>query len=376
MCKPNNKSGIAAPIVISLLVLLYLGVGALTYVIITSSGKTNRYLHKQRAIDLGQAGTQDALFWFRRQPTLPVALFDPKSPDSENPSRGLQRTVVIDERNIVKGVYLVEKTLTKDLTSSRGEIGAGWIWEISSRGVVYRELSNTVPFDQAPNVIIEDVRVTTEIRMLHISPEVYAAIVVDEGKNVTCGSKAQVLGGNSGTGIIGICYKRNGSVVIQSGADVRGDPQTKAFSSLKLTCRDVFGIDQSTLRNLSDYVTEEGADGLPLNLPDFCLIYSLGDINFSAAHPLNGGGILFVDGNLTFATGSNSTFTGVVFVTGKITLNTPCWIEGQVIAVKGGTIGSTGYDKALVMFNKDVLNLISQLIGNYRKKRSYTVEVL
>ena len=370
----NGRSGLAAGIVLPILVILFFSASTLLYLVVSSSRKTTGYIHKQRAIDLAQAGTQDALFWFRRQPTLPVTDFDPGDLDSEDPTMGIVRTVEIDERNVVTGIYIVERNLSHDLTAERGEIGAGWIWKISSRGVVFRQVDPEKSFDEPPNQIIEQVRVQTEIRMLNITPTVEAAIVVDKGRNLTCDSRSMILGGNPGSGLIGICYKRNGTPVIRSGADIRGDPTYQQYSDLKLTCRDVFGVDQGSLRNLADYMSENGADDLPIDLPDFSLIYVQGDITFTFAHPLGGGGILFVDGDLTLATGSTSSFEGLVFVTGRIDMRPPSWIEGQIIAVGGGAIGTGGYDKASAIYNKDVLNLVCQLIGNYRMKRTYSIE--
>jgi len=372
----RGERGVASGVVLVLLVVLSFSVMTLTYLVVSSSRQTTQYLHKQRAVDLAQAGNQDGLFWFRRQSVLPVTVFAPNSMDSEDPSRGIVRTVGIDELNRVKGVYVVENGLTQDITGKRGEMGEGWIWKLSSRGIVYRELDSTVAFDESPNEIIEDVRVTTEIRMLNISPSVEAAVVLDKGRDLTCRSRCVLLGGNPGSEIAGICYKRNGYPSVSSGADVRGDPWRKRYSELKLTCRDIFGMDESSLRNLADYLSEEGADGLPQQLPDFALIYVQGDCEFDAAHPLTGGGVLYVDGDLTLVAGSNSNFVGLIFVTGQIDFCSPSWVEGQVIAVGGGTIGEGDYDKANVIYNADVLNLVVQLIGNYRMKRTYSLEVL
>ncbi|GEM_PF-2508213 len=370
------KLGAAAAIVLPMMVVLFFSVGTLVYLIISSSRKTTSYLHKQRAIDLAQAGSQDALFWFRRQKTLPVATFAPISADSDNPSLGLVRKVIIDEMNNVAGVYIVEKNLTRDITAERGEVGYGWFWKISSRGVVYREVNPSVAFDCSPNTIVEQARVVTEIRMLNITPTVDAAIVVQKGNTFTCDSRSMILGGNPGSSLIGVCYKSNGPVVIKSGASVRGDPATKQFSSLKLTCRDIFSLDQGTLRNLADFISEDGVNDLPLELPDFSLVYVSGDIEFTNAHPLNGGGILYIDGDLTFATGSGSTFSGLIYVTGTIDLRPPSWVEGQIVAVGGGSIGTGGYDKASAIYNKDVIQLVCQLIGNYRMKRTYSIQSL
>lgn len=375
MRRRANSRGVAAGLVLPMLVVLSLSIGVLAYQIVTSARKTTRFLHKQRAIDLAQAGSEDALFWFRRQEPLPVEIFSPTSEDSQDPSRGILRKVVIDEQNRVKGVYIVEKSLTRDITAERGEIGAGWLWKVSSRGVVYHEENPALGFDQAPNVIVEDVRITTEIRMLNINPTVDAAVVIENGGQFTVESNGQVYGGNPGTGIPAICYKTTGSGPKIYG-DVRGDPNSKRYADLKLDARDIFGLDKATLRNLADYITEEGAQGLPRNLPDFALIFIQGDATFTMQHPLNGGGILFVDGNLTLASGSASSFTGMIYCTGTIQFNTPSWIEGQVVALKGGKVGTGGYDKATVLYNKDVLQLVVQLIGNYRKKRTYTLESL
>ncbi len=371
----GQERGVAMGLVLPILVVLSLSIGVLSYQIVTSARQTTRFLHKQRAIDLAQAGSEDALFWFRRQQLLPVQHFDPTSEDSQDPSRGIVRKVIVDEQNRVKGVYVVERNLTKDITAERGEIGTGWLWKISVRGVVYEEKSSTAEFDQSPNVIVEDVRMTTEIRMLNINPAVDAAMVVEKGGQFRLESRGQLYGGNPGTGIPALCYKEtSGGPKIYG--DIRGDPNYKRYADLKLGSRDIFGLDKATLRNLSDYISEEGAEGLPRQLPDFALIFIQGDATFTMQHPLNGGGVLFVDGDLTLASGSNSSFTGMIYCTGFADFHTPSWIEGQVVSLGGGRVGSGGFDKATILFNRDVLQLVVQLIGNYRKKRTYSLDAL
>jgi hypothetical protein len=372
----KGTNGVIMGIILPLIFLISLSVGLLIYSIVTSSKRTTTYLHKQRALDIAQAGTQDALFWFRRQTVYPVASFVPGSSSSEDSTLGLVKTLVIDDRNLVKGRFIVEKTNTQDLTTSRGEIGAGWIWRISSRGIVFVEKDSSKAFNVSPNHILEDVRITTEFRMLNISPTVDAAIVVTRGNQFTAGARSQIIGGSSGTSVAGVAYKQSGGIVTQSGYELRGDPAQKAVSSLILTPRDIFGIDQATLKNFSDFYSEEGASGLPSMLPDFSLIYIQGNCTFNASQPLSGGGILFVNGNLVMATGSNSSFTGLIYATGTIVAGSPCWIEGQMIAEGGGTVGVGGYDKATIVFNKEILNIVSQVIGNYRKNRSYSIQVL
>ena len=96
-----------------------------------------------------------------------------------------------------------------------------------------------------------------------------------------------------------------------------------------------------------------------------------GNAVFDDRHPLSGGGVLFVNGNLTIKPHSNSSFFGEVFVAGDLLMEAPSNLSGTVI-VRGKVDLRGSGDVAEIQFNEDILNVVRQKLGQYRIRRTMT----
>ncbi|HPC77983.1 MAG TPA: hypothetical protein PK811_06575, partial [bacterium] len=82
---------------------------------------------------------------------------------------------------------------------------------------------------------------------------------------------------------------------------------------MSLNPQSIFGLNLNELSNLAD-ISVSSVSELPEKLPSSALIYIDGNAQFTRDRPLNGGGILIVNGNLVIHAGSNSSFTGIIYV--------------------------------------------------------------
>jgi hypothetical protein len=88
---------------------------------------------------------------------------------------------------------------------------------------------------------------------------------------------------------------------------------------------------------------------------------------------MTGSGILVVFGNLTIDQNTNSSFNGVVYVTGKLTMNEPSSISGVVIVTDTSGVNSavinSSSDIAEIDYDPAILNQINQQMAAYRFSR-------
>jgi formylmethanofuran dehydrogenase subunit C len=94
-----------------------------------------------------------------------------------------------------------------------------------------------------------------------------------------------------------------------------------------------------------------------------------GTATFGPTRPLNGGGILVVDGNLVMDYSSASAYSGVIYVTGNYTQNSTCSVSGQVVVCGNVSVNSPS-DVASLEYNPDLLNEVRRQLGQYRERRS------
>lgn len=145
----------------------------------------------------------------------------------------------------------------------------------------------------------------------------------------------------------------------------------------------VFGMTLGDVKTLADY-TGDSANSLVIQ-GDWKLSYYTGDLVYSDTLPapyqrLHAYGILVVDGDLTFKkpTGGTvlpSSYGGVVFVTGDITIEDGCEIDGAVIMgspYAHGAMGevhltgSNGYF-AQIIYNPNLVATAKSQVAQYRE---------
>lgn len=270
----------------------------------------------------------------------------------------------------------------RDVTKNYGLNGGGLIWRIRSHGYVYRKNPDAPAgswFFQNGNEVLSQVVLETEIRRLQVQDYLCALHANGVTNLYTNTSTSITFNGDTRVKLIApdgyaMCY-RGGTVspATPPSSFVSGQvPAFKVQAGDSLSWNEMFGVsDGSVLASMADsYVTD--LSQLPESMSSMALTYIKpvgGTATFNATRPLNGGGILVVDGNLVIDYGSASAFSGVVYVTGNFTQNSPSAMTGQVVVNGSSTVNSPS-DVASIEYNPALLNEVRRQLGQYRERRS------
>jgi len=382
--------------------------------VLSASEKSNakRFSKQGQADNIARAGLQEAVNWFKSQPVQPVRqggtspayacadeafhpLYDsdPLERETIDESYGLVKDIQID-RNIW-GRYRIKRQVgcapdasfvydphaVHDLTKKRGknegsptDPGEGVVWYIESEGIVYRRTNYAKNGDgvfttgptgpDGENPILEKSRAAVEINRM--------AILVDRAAATTLGntasrfnSRCQIIGDSnaqSGVNYYGSSPNLpdgNGAISVLSGG-----PKVYYNTAPSLTPERVFSVSKSELKSLSDSIydsTNEVPDKIPTSIT-----YFQGNFDFDFDKPLVGAGILFVDGDLRLRDGSNSLFSGVLYVTGTLTVGVNNTLSGAVIAGRIDCNPGSGGTSS-ISYTHNYINDIRQILGTYRE---------
>jgi len=395
----NGERGQALITVIAAfsLVLLLL-TAALTMTQYQGKVASRQLAYQGQALNAAQAGLTDTLSWFRRQKTV-VTTFDPKlnlsaNPvvnDSEEPTKGIQRSFEMSDTFGMTGRYLAMKAYTdpvtselrgvRDISALKGKSGTGTVWQIESRGcVIFGTYATTNDCTAAPSTtgrIMAREVVRAEIQRLNlILPAGGAAIYARRasGINISAGSRIQ---GGDGVGLAYPSstgsYTNNG--IVTGSTVVTSDPTNPPLIKIQ----DIFGVTSQEVLSMADINVASVSELPEEGLPQMNLIVIRGNATFDATYPLMGSGILIVFGNLTIPANTNASFSGVIYVTGNFSIAQPALISGAVIAAgnadpttagTGGavTVTSSG-DIAEIDFDRAIVEQIQAQMGNYRFSR-------
>ena len=347
-----------------------------------STQNTTRFRAHGQALDVARAGLVDGYAWFRRQTTQPVTTFQPRLDlaavppvnETDDPAIGLVREFEASPGFWAR--YEVRRFLDKngngladvgegvfDATANRAVSGTGATWHLESRGVVYRRIDPAKAWNVAPNYRVAGAFATTEIRRMNLSPPGAGALCIGRADRVTVAARGRV----DGAGSAGILYpSATGSPVIAG--ELIGAPPHGSVPSYDASVAAVFG-DTSEELKASASVRVPAGGSLPNPFPEDSLVYAEGDVTVTSAAPLRGYGILVVEGNLTFANGSNSYFTGLVYVGGNYAQDSPSMVRGTVIV--GGTAAIRGWsDFAELVYDGSIVDTLLQSVGRYRITRA------
>ncbi len=391
--KRNDKGSILILIVLLVALLAFIPVG--TSLLETSRKQVKLQANSYaQATNVARAGLTDAEAWFRMQTVQPVgstklgmaypdAAFYPRgtsgSPkDTDDETIGLVRTFQLGESTNLFARYEVQRQTVNnvvyststnghavhDITASRtpppAQNGDGLIWYIESVGYVYQQKSAAVAYNQSPNVIVGRARVSSELRRMGLVDFDAAAAIVNRG-NISVGANCRLMGGNGAYGVV----SNSGS---GNPANVTGSLGVATTTGTAISIPNIFGLQGYDIRMLADYAVTTAND-LPTNYPSTGLVYVDGNAVFDDTHPLTGGGVLIVNGDLTVQSTSNALFSGVIFVQGNASINGPALISGSVFV--GGTLTLTGTtDVAQVEYDSQTLNTVRQNVGQYRQNHS------
>lgn len=377
-CRATRQEGIALLIALFFTLLTAGMVFAGTLTLRNSEKKTELSLRtKGQARQFAEAGLIDALDWYRRQTTQPVGTFAPQldtmaTPpilDTDDPSIGIVREFEIDRG--VWGRYEIRKNVPNvlplepevmDITSARGAAGTGTVWRLVSRAFIFRRRNPALPYNQVPNQVLSNETLETEIRRLTLVPPAQAAICVNTGSMIDLASGTKITGGTN----TGLAYRQGTGTptIAASGVTIAGTPAQATLTTWNDDCESVFGVDEDTLRSMSDYQIAAASE-LPAPVPTNSIVFADGNLLLSSTYPLKGTGILYVKGYLYIPYSTASYFNGVIYATGNVYLYSPVNINGTVIT-KGNLYMAGSGDKAEVIYDDGIMNSLMVEIGQYR----------
>jgi hypothetical protein len=398
--KKNSERGfalIATIFAISFVLLILMTVSVQT--LTTTRILQLRLRYQGQGLNAAHAGLIEGLDWFRRQTTQPVTLFNPQRNLSASPPVNdtdltttpvsLNRDYQISSLGRVWGHYEVVRGTAGtnqnvlDLTQNRRGSGAGngAVWQLESLGGVYIRNDPNALWNVAPNVVLARRTLRAEIQRVTVNLPAAAAVIIQAaglGGGAFVGtsgnSRARVIGGSTGIGVASISGAPTVDLLDSPISVLSGTPaNNNGLAAANFTIQNVFGV--STIADLSAVadISASSVTAIPNPIRTTSIIVlnmGAGTATFDSTTPLNGSGILVVNGNLTI-NGGNSNFNGVIFVTGNYLQVGPSTVNGTVML---GSAGSTftirgSSDFGELFYDRFILQQINLQLGNYRFSR-------
>lgn len=348
--------------------------------------------------NVARAGLVEALSWFRRQATQPVrssanpglyswadAAFHPRAStdtataDTLDEGIGLVKEYSLSDSDRIWGRFEVKRQpdtasnpvdaqAVHDISDKRIEgasAGEGLAWYVESTGIVYRRVDGGVPYNVAPNEVISRSRAATEIRRIAIVLPANAALCVNARNGVTLQNNSRVRGQTAA----GIAYYTGGGPSVSGGSSYTGSPNSVDVGSGGINVQTLFGVSENELKLMADY-TVSSVDELPDGYPSMAVVFIAGNAAFDTTRKLKGGGILYVDGNLTInSTTSDCLFSGLIFVSGNCTITGESLISGALVVQGTVTMNGSG-GVAEVDYDGPILDSVRQQVAQYRENKA------
>ncbi|MCG3206001.1 MAG: hypothetical protein KCHDKBKB_02727 [Elusimicrobia bacterium] len=397
-------------------IMLVMGITALIFLwgafslVKSFSQKTNLdYRLSTQAMNVSRSGVQDAIGWFRRQTLQPVAVTNRDAnvftfPDSvfqplynvlpsmsdtmtpEDEAIGLVKEFELSPESKIWGRYEIKRQHTAyqdsldplyipdavhDVTASRipgRSTGEGLAWQIFCKGYVYRKIDPQARFNEKPNKILSVAQSSAEIRRIALSVPT-AAVILNDRNQLTLKNDADIQGG-SGAGF-GFFDDSGSPTLTGSGFDISGalGAEVDLVAPGPISPANFFDAPESVLRLVSDRVERNVVDLGPY--PTMALVFINGNAIFNESDPLEGGGLLYVNGNLTISEAAN--FNGLIYVAGNAAIYGPAVIRGALVV--GGTLLLDGTsDNVTIEYQEPVLDQIRRSLMSYREIKSVALE--
>ncbi len=356
-----------------------------------------------QVMNVARAGLADAVNWFKSRATQPVRSngtsysfpdqafeplsdVDPKKNYTIDESIGIVKEYAITDDNLLWARYEVKKQVDDNSSDpsqtdtsavhdishelARGSAGEGLAWYVQSQAYVYVRRDENAAYNVAPNQVIESLAMAEEILAISIKRPAESAIICGKASAISIGSNARITGMPNG---FAVTYLAGTGTPSPSAAPASVTGSPSAYLSLPDTmyfddCHSVFGVTQAELKSLAS-ISVSSVAGLPSAMPSMAVIYINGNATFTPSRPLAGGGILFVNGDLTIQANSNALFSGFVYVTGRVYQYAPSLISGMVFAHNGYTISGAN-DVSQVEYSPSVLNTVRNQLCQYQEAKA------
>lgn len=348
----------------------------------------------------------------------PIYHADPTLRETEDANVGLVKDLRLDTGRNIYGRYIIRKQGCKngvsaaeqsnndympgqtgynklavhDVTEQRGKgtHGLGLVWELGSEGIVYirNDFSKNADGvflkgpDEAPNRILDRAFAKMEINRMSLQKPV-APITVTEPSNGDSSqsrfdSSCKVVGRDAEATII---YTSNGGQNPNGNAEcqyedcsgTKDDKRNRYTSGDQdpMSVEELFAVSQPELKSMADYVyinrdeleAAHFQESLDRSKLPMALYYLDGNFTFTNSHALQGSGIIFVNGNLQLDPDS-FLFTGVLYVTGKLTVKNNNEIAG---AAFGNEIDCRPGLKSNFEYSEGVIENVRDTLALYRE---------
>lgn len=343
------------------------------------------FRHYSQAVQFARAGMTETLAWFRRQTNQPVTVFEPRvdtshSPpilDSDDPDIGIVREFRI--AGSIWGRYELWKSwdtdpdpvrrqwraanAVRDVSQRRGSRVPGTAWSMRCIGYVFHRADADAAYDERPNHVLSQQVFDSELLRLRLTPPGTAALCIENGAGCTIDRNVRVIGGPTGAGIF---YRRDTGDPVVRGS-VTGAPGLSPSSEYDGSLEAVFGANLAELKSIADEVVSD-PDAFPTPLPSSSLVVvDAGAMRFDSTRRLVGNAVVCIVGDVRFAAGNNTNFSGLLYIDGDLTVEAPAEFSGSIVVAAGhrATLRGVG-DWITVSYDDEALNTLRQEIGQYR----------
>jgi len=409
----------ALPLALSMIAVLMILMGGTSMMVMNSQQQaSSQFSREAQASNVARAGLKAGIGWFKIQDHQPVKQNasidehlcedDPSDPngrhlaffpreDQDNPnaadtideSIGLVREFKVQGNNIY-GRYIVKRYrcdeapnsdwnrhAVKDVTFERGKndgegtIGQGAVWQINAEGLVYIKNDPDKEPDEAPNRILARSSASQEINRISLS--VPKAPLSLTAPNAT-GANQSVF--NNKCEVIGDFEAISAIVLNEPTANISGTPNYTGSTTIhrintglgeeNKTVENTFNMNLEELKSAANAIYINESEISTIEPLKFGITYLDGNgtktFAFNTARPLRGSGVLFVHGHLDLQADSNSSFSGLVYVTGNLTITASNQIGGAVVANK---VTCQPGNSAILEYNDSIMKSVRQRLGLY-----------
>ncbi len=323
------------------------------------------------ASSFADSGLTDALSWFTKQETQPVPVFnpqldplaDPPILDTLDPRIGLVREFEV--RGKLWGRYEIRKSSTIDISKESGMSATGSVWDVGSIGMLYERVDPKKAYNEYPNRLISRTSMRTEIRGIPITPPAPAAIGVADPENISILPGGKVIGGAKPA----FSYPSTDPIneVAPVPGVISGTPTAVELASFDSSPEKVFKMSLGKLKEFANLVVSSAA-ALPEEVPNDRMVFVNGNLTLASGRRQRGRMLLIVNGNLTAQDGNDTDIEGLVFVTGDANLGGGFTLRGSMLVAGGLTIGG-GLQAAEVRYDQTAIDALKSSLSRYRAAR-------
>jgi Tfp pilus assembly protein PilX len=406
----RSQTGTALVTVLMLITIMTILSAATTMIVLGSQKQTSvQFMRDGQVANVARAGLQAGLSWFKSQLNQPVrqsaltadddcsihAAFYPRENttdilkgDTLDESIGLVKELKVQEPNIY-GQYTVKrydcgqsdtsewnKHAARDITFKRGKQdgatpGQGVVWFVESEGVLYIKNDPTKLPTETPNKVLQRTNASVEINRVSMSLFGKPVVTLMGGTASSFNNKCEIIGDTETThGVV-----RNNGTPNYSGTPLwtiggatqsyqintgGGEANKDVLNTFNMSMAELKAVADKVFTNVNEISTTEP---IPFGVT-FLEGNGTNTFSFDNVRPLKGSGVLFVNGHLTLANDSNSAFSGLIFVTGTITMGSSNSLGGAIMA---GQVACAPSTRTTLEYNDNVVNNVRQRLGLYRQ---------